>query len=93
MRETNKIILESQQELFVAKGTRTVEKGWHVFYMPYVNLEEEDLPKVVEKECIPIKKIEMYDRETTPPKRYTPASIIRELEKKNLGKQPSNKNQ
>src|SRR3989338_8272859 len=27
----------------------------------------------------------MHDKETQPPKRYTPASIIKELEKKSLG--------
>jgi len=38
-----------------------------------------------EGEEIKVNKIEMLDRETQPPKRYTPASIIKELEKRGLG--------
>ena len=85
VRETNKFKIDVNTELFLAKGTRTIEKGWHIFYGPYVNLEEQELPKVNEGDKVNINKITMYDKETQPPKRYTPASIIRALEKKNLG--------
>ncbi len=84
-RETNKIEINVKGEPFIAKGTRTTEKGWHTYYGPYVNLEEEELPKVKEKDSVGIKKIAKHDKETQPPKRYTPASIIKELEKRNLG--------
>ena len=84
-RETNTITITVEDENFVAKGTRTIERGWHVFYDPYVKLEEEELPAVKENDTINVKKIEMHEKETQPPKRYTPSSIIRELEKRNLG--------
>ncbi len=84
-RETNKFQMDVNTELFLAKGTRTIEKGWHIFYGPYVKLEEEELPKVKEGDKVDVKKIDLHDKETLPPKRYTPASIIRELEKRNLG--------
>jgi|TARA_B100001971_G_scaffold190134_1_gene192629 DNA topoisomerase-1 len=85
LRETMTIGINCKDEIFIAKGTRTVEKGWHVFYEPYVKIEEEELPAVNKGDNVAVKKITMYDKETTPPKRYTPASIIKELEKKNLG--------
>ncbi|MBR9699446.1 DNA topoisomerase I [Candidatus Woesearchaeota archaeon] len=85
VRETNKIVMDMKDESFIAKGTRTLEKGWHEFYGPYVKLEEEDLPKVKKGDKVKVKKITKHDEETKPPKRYTPASIIRELEKRNLG--------
>jgi DNA topoisomerase-1 len=84
-RETNKFEIDVNQEIFLAKGTRTIEKGWHTFYAPYVKIEEEELPKVKEKDTVAIDKLTMHDKETQPPKRYTPSSIIRELEKRNLG--------
>ena len=84
-RETNKIDIDVNTELFLSKGTRTVEKGWHEFYAPYVKLDEVELPKVSKGDIVDIKKIKCHDKETQPPKRYTPASIIRELEKRNLG--------
>ncbi|MFH1642853.1 MAG: DNA topoisomerase I [Nanoarchaeota archaeon] len=84
-RETVKIIIDVKKELFISKGTRTIEKGWFVYYGNYVKLEEEELPIVKENDIIQIKKIMMHDKETQPPKRYTPASIIKELEKRGLG--------
>jgi len=59
--------------------------GWFTLYGRYVMLQEEELPEVKEKDIIQIKKITNHDKETQPPKRYTPSSIIKELEKKNLG--------
>jgi len=84
-RETMKINVDVNKEIFVAKGTRTVEQGWFVYYGSYVRLEEEELPHVKEKDKVNVKKITMYDKETSPPKRYTPASIIKQLESKGLG--------
>ena len=85
LRETMTIDVNCKDEIFIAKGTRTVEKGWHVFYEPYVKLEEEELPKVNKNDEVAVKKIKLHSKETIPPKRYTPASIIKELEKRNLG--------
>jgi DNA topoisomerase-1 len=85
LRETMKIHIDVNKEMFVAKGTRTVEKGWFIYYGDYVRLEEEELPKVKENDIVDIKKITLYNKETQPPKRYTPASIIKELEKRGLG--------
>ncbi|MBI2653460.1 DNA topoisomerase I [Candidatus Woesearchaeota archaeon] len=85
VRETMIVDINCNEEIFAAKGTRTIEKGWHIFYYPYVQLEEIELPNVKQGEKINIKKIELLSKETQPPKRYTPASIIKELEKRNLG--------
>ena len=84
-RETMTIDVNCRDEIFVAKGTRTIEKGWHVFYEPYVNVEEEELPAVNKDDIVYVKKITVHNKETQPPKRYTPASIIKELEKRGLG--------
>ena len=62
-----------------------MEKGWHIFYEPYVNIEEQELPKVSKNDLVNVKKIKLHAKETQPPKRYTPASIIKELERRNLG--------
>ncbi len=84
-KETMVIKIDCNNEIFSVKGTITVEKGWHVFYEPYVSGKEEELPLVKENEDVNVKEINMYDKETQPPKHYTPASIIKELTKKNLG--------
>jgi DNA topoisomerase-1 len=84
-RETVKWIIDVNSEELITKGTTTIDKGWHEFYGPYVKLEEQQLPPVEKGKETDIKELNKLDKETTPPKRYTPSSIIRELEKRNLG--------
>ncbi len=85
VRETMEVSLDVNQEIFIAKGTRTVEENWHVFYKPYVRLEEVSLPDMKENDIVDVKSIKKVKKETQPPKRYNQSSIIKELEKRNLG--------
>jgi DNA topoisomerase-1 len=85
LRETLKVIIDVEKENFIAKGTTTLEKGWHTLYEPYVKLKEEEMPELEKGEELKVKKLSIIDKETQPPKRYTPASIINELEKRGLG--------
>ena len=66
---------------FKASGLKVLEKGWTKVY-PAI-LEESDLPDLKGK--VKIDEIKILDKETQPPKRYTPASLVTTLEKKNLG--------
>jgi len=84
-RETQTIELKIKDEIVTTKGTRTIEPGWHKFYGRFNPNKDEELPKLKEKQEIKIKKIDLLSKETQPPKRYTPASIIKELEKRELG--------
>jgi DNA topoisomerase I len=85
VRETMSVVMDVNTEKFIAKGTRTIEENWHVFYKPYVKLEEITLPDMKEGKIVEINKIEQHDKETQPPKRFNQSSIIKELEKRNLG--------
>lgn len=85
IRETQTIIIDINNEKFISKGTITKEKGWHIYYEPYLKLKEEELPKTEINEKLEIKKINKEEKETQPPKRYTEASLIKVLEDKNLG--------
>jgi len=84
-RETVSLFLDVEGEGFISKGTRTVFKGWHELYAPYVLLEEEQLPSIKDGSRFSSRELIKHDKQTQPPKRYTPASIIRELEKRELG--------
>lgn len=85
IRENLKVELLIKQYVFKASGNRTIEKGWHFFYEPYVRLKEDVLPELKEGQMIKVKKIALLEKETQPPARYTQASIIKLLESKNLG--------
>src|SRR3989338_505940 len=84
VRETVSVKIDVNQEKFLANGTRTVEENWHMYYRPYVKLEEAEV-HVKERQELHIRELKILDKETSPPRRYTPASIIKELEKRNLG--------
>ncbi len=85
VRESLKVIINVGGEDFKAEGKRTVEKNWHELYGKYAKFEEITLPNMKEGEDIAVKKTDFEKKMTQPPKRYTEASIISELEKRELG--------
>jgi len=85
VRETVTIELNNEGEIFISKGTRTIERGWHSLYGKYAKFEEYMFPDLKKNEKLDVEKINLHEKETQPPKRYTPSSIIREMEKRNLG--------
>jgi len=85
VRQTVTVRLDNNREPFTAKGNTTVERGWHVYYGPYAKFEENELPPLVKGDSVLVKDVVVHAKETKPPKRYTPASIIREMEKHNIG--------
>lgn len=85
IRETNTVKIDIEGHIFILKGTRTVEKNWHELYEPYLKFEELQLPILENGSIVLNKGIEDIQKETSHPKRYTDATIIKELEKRNLG--------
>ncbi len=84
-RETLTINLLIKDEPFTAQGTRTLDKQWHTYYGKYAKFKEKELPELKQGQKTNIEKIDLIGKETQPPKRYTAASIIKEMEKKGLG--------
>ncbi|MBR9677197.1 DNA topoisomerase I [Candidatus Woesearchaeota archaeon] len=84
-RETMTVTLDVKKEPFIVKGTRTIDPGWHEYYGRFVQQKDEELPGFVEGESVTVNKISFDKKMTKPPNRYTAASIIKELEKRNLG--------
>jgi DNA topoisomerase-1 len=85
VRETNTVGIVIAGERFICRGTRTIVRGWHEFYDPYVDLKEDELPAFRVHETISYDRLESIKKQTQPPRRYTPASLVTELEKRNLG--------
>ncbi|NMB66760.1 DNA topoisomerase I [Candidatus Woesearchaeota archaeon] len=67
--------------LFSAKGSEIKTKGWLQIY-PY-KIKELELPDI--DGLVKIIDLKKEEKETQPPKRYSPASLVSELEKRNLG--------
>jgi len=85
IRESMKITILVNKHKFSTTGRRTLEKGWMEFYGPYAKFDEIILPDLKKGDKLDIKKLEMLSKETSPPPRYSQASIIKEMEKRGLG--------
>lgn len=85
IRETVRIVLDVDGYQFVATGRRTIERNWHKFYGPYAKYEEQILPKLERGSRVSVVRVDLLERETQPPDRYTPASVVKRLEELNLG--------
>ncbi|MCR4327054.1 MAG: DNA topoisomerase I [Nanoarchaeota archaeon] len=72
---------EIEGNTFSTSGYHIRKKSWMEFYP--VKTNEKELPDVEGKKKI--KSVKIEEKETQPPRRYSPASIISELEKRNLG--------
>lgn len=77
-----RIVLTTKDNLtFTANATTITEKGWMKVYPS--TLEEGTLPDM--EGLVKIDEIKILDKETQPPSRYSPTSLVSLLEKKNLG--------
>jgi DNA topoisomerase-1 len=83
-RERQKVELKLGEEPYEAQGARTLEPGW-LAYFPYAKLEEVELPPFKEGERVRAENVELAQKETQPPKRYSPASLVKKLEGQGLG--------
>jgi len=66
---------------FTANASTILKKGWMAVYPSGV--EESQLPDI--NGLVKVDEIKFVEKETQPPARFTPASLIALLEKKNLG--------
>ena len=84
IRQRTKALLELGGQRFVAQGTTTLAPGWTAIYN-YVRFKESELPKLSKDQTVKVLELLPSEGKTQPPKRYTPATIVRELERKALG--------
>jgi DNA topoisomerase-1 len=85
VRESTKVVFDIGGEEFVATGSRTIESNWMKLYGEYAKFEEISFPDIAKGDEFSVKKIELVEKETQPPSRYSQGSIVKELEKRNLG--------
>jgi len=70
---------------FTVTGSRVISEGW-LQADPAARGEDVDLPKVVEGEELDAKEVDALGKETQPLPRYTEAGLIKELEKRGIGR-------
>ncbi len=70
---------------FIVNGTHITSPGW-LLADPTARNEEIDLPKVTNNDPLNLKEIYSLEKETQPPPRYTEAGLVKELEKRGIGR-------
>jgi len=84
-KESIKIILDINGHKFSIAGRRILEKGWTEFYEKFLKYEEQILPEMQKGEKLDMEKIDLLDKETQPPSRFSQGSIVKEMEELGLG--------
>lgn len=85
LKQSIRVELDVAGQRFFLRGRRILEEGWLAFYGKYGALEEITLPELREGQTLVPKRLVFEEKETQPPPRYNPASVIKELERLNLG--------
>ncbi len=70
---------------FTANGSRVLFDGW-LRADPAARGEDVELPKVTAGENLDVKEVTSEEKQTQPPPRYTEAGLIKELEKRGIGR-------
>ncbi len=70
---------------FVARGSRILFEGW-LKADPAARGEESELPKAAAGDPLSLANISSEGKETQPPGRYTEAGLVKELEKRGIGR-------
>jgi DNA topoisomerase-1 len=84
-RESANVSLKIGDQPFSITGRRTLKPGWMEFYGPLAKFEEVTLPDMKKGDKLDVKKVDMLDKETQPPARWSQAAMIKEMEKRGLG--------
>lgn len=82
--DIRRVELESEGVKFIANGRKLVDPGWRAVYI-YSKAEEVEIPVVKKDDILRITKKRLEEKETRPPPRYSPSSLIKMMEKLNLG--------
>jgi DNA topoisomerase-1 len=85
MRESIRADLARGVHRFFVRGLRVLELGWMEYYRPYASLEEKALPGISKGDVVEITSIDAERKHTSPPSRFNPSSLLKVLEKENLG--------
>lgn len=78
---TNRVVVNVLGINFSAKGMYFKERNWTAVYPS--SLKEKEIPTMNGE--VDIKEIKIEEKMTQPPARYNSASLVKELEKRNLG--------
>jgi DNA topoisomerase-1 len=77
--------IKHESHVLYSRGLRILKPGWMEFYGPYAKTNERELPGISEGTPLLLSPVSDEQRYTQPPARFNPASLLKLLERENLG--------
>ena len=84
--DTVSVNIENGRYEFKASGSRMTFDGWRKVYKTSSGDNEVNIPNIKEGETLDLEKLITEQKFTQPPARYTEASLVKEMEEKNIGR-------
>ena len=84
--DTLQVLVNNGRYEFKANGSIMTFEGWRKVYKGSNPEGEVNVPKVSEGEVLDLKELIKEQKFTQPPARYTEASLVKEMEEKNIGR-------
>jgi DNA topoisomerase-1 len=85
VRENLKVTLKVNGYTFIMRGRRSLVEGWLKVYGAYSRDDEIVLPAFKEGREVLFHTVSLQERFTSPPPRYNPGSLLKAMERVNLG--------
>lgn len=85
LKQSIKVSVDINRHMFNMTGNRTLKEGWMEYYKPYVHSKDITLPMLFEGQKVAVKKVTLKDNFTKPPARYNPRSLLKKMEKEEIG--------
>ena len=67
------------------RGLQIQKMGWAEFYGPFFKTEEKALPDISVGDAVQLTSVKAEEKHTAPPPRFNPSSLLKLLERENLG--------
>ncbi|MFX1481805.1 MAG: DNA topoisomerase I [Promethearchaeota archaeon] len=85
VREHLRADISCKGHLLYLRGLRVIKQGWMEFYGAYAKVGEKELPQLFDGDFVELDHVSSEERHSQPPPRFNPASLLKLLERENLG--------
>ncbi len=85
VRENTTVIIDVNGYNFIANARRTTDDGWTVYYKPYTNLVDIELPAMQVHDTVSHVGFRNVEKHTKPLPRFNQASLVEKMEREEIG--------
>lgn len=85
VRENVTVTIDVNGYKFLARGRTTVNAGWTVYYKPYGEMADIELPAMKVNDNVRNLGVKSVEKYTQPPMRFNQATLVEKMEKEEIG--------